>query len=90
MTLTQKIAVTVTAIAASLVVAAGVTAGIRHHKGKPVCPECITKLFSTGNGDQKPADGDQSSTEGVQPQQANGTDDTSSKNQNDTEKSEEF
>ena len=47
MTLTQKIAVTVTAIAASLVVAAGVTAGIRHHKGKPVCPECITKLFST-------------------------------------------
>lgn len=33
MTLTQKIAVTVTAIAASLVVAVGVTAGIRHHKG---------------------------------------------------------
>lgn len=33
MTLTQKIAVTVTAIAASLVVAVGVTAGIRHYKG---------------------------------------------------------
>ncbi len=82
MTLTQKIAVTVTAIAASLVVAAGVTAGIRHHKGKPVCPECITKLFSTGNGDQKPADVDQ-------PQQTNGTDDISAHSQNnDTGKAE--